>query len=154
MKTKSRGIVNSVELLLIVAIVVAIALATIFYLSKNVSAEASSPKPLVSVASGKMYLFMQNGQCTHIVVTLQVTNQGYVPVTVNKIGIIDNNGADFSAASSYALNPGETRILSVNIPLSRCPKLNIGGENFAYIQYVADKRTFRVGRPVPVIRLS
>ncbi len=158
---RTRGIVNSVELLLILTVVVAISLMTIFYLSRSVTAQASSPKPLVSISSGKVYLIKQGTTCKQLVVTLYITNEGSVPITVSKFGVIDAAAKEYTSSNSikYTVNPGETRILSDEITLNSCPTLTSSTNSntyyvYAYIEYSADNRDFTVGRNVPVITIS
>jgi len=151
---RMRGVTQSFELMIILAVVMMAVIGVMYYLSKEVTAQASSPKPMVTLNNGKVYIMTSGTSCTVAAFSVEVTNMGSKAITIDSIGFYDANGRTVSATTSVVVNPGETKNVGAEAALSFCPSTSSNGYIYVYVRYSSDGRVFVVGRPLPVVKLS
>lgn len=155
---RTRGIINSVELMIIVSAVVVIAFILSSSWGRMVMNQATSNKGTAMVNEAHVWEYEDTrGRCTYVSATFQVTNMGGKRIEVREVSLQNGNGGEFDIGNvGRYLNPGETALFSVNS--SGCSGFNPPPEykSYLYVKFRIDgeNRDITIGTPVIIQKLS
>lgn len=156
-----RGIVNSVETLLLVAATVAIALAAMFYLASHVSAEAASSKSMITIADAQAWYYASTPAPSSnpaITATIYVTNIGNAPARIDDIKLLTSAYSCYyeKKGVNVIVKPGETVPISTELKLASnyCAGATIPPRSIITITYTAAGHTAVVSAPITVSKAS
>ena len=163
---RRRGVVITWELMLIIAVVLAVTGIVIAMLSHIVHSQGTSNKGTADISNVQAWAVSYPGGLCRIVVDVFFSNMGSAPVTVKDLNIIVQEpeqqyvpgpGGVYTETEviklrSYkvdvntVVNPGETKTISGHAFVSSCP---LNGRIGVSVDYVtADGRTLTVAKTV------
>ncbi len=150
-----KGVVNSVETMLLIAATIAIALVALYFLATHVVAQASSSKSMISVSDAQGWYYGPNNLATSnpgITVTIYVTNIGDTDATIKYVKVLTTNPACYYEASfNVKVKPGETVPVSGKLDRKgNCNGAYIPSKTIVHIEYDADGRKGTVDQPIMI----
>lgn len=158
MRRRTKGIINSTELMLIVSAVVIIAFILSTSWGRMVMSQATSKKGIAMVNEAHVWEYLNSrGSCMYISTTFQVTNMGGDKIKIIDARLQNFDGSNFTIGSiNRVLNPGETSLFSANS--NSCTGFNPPPTYKSYlyvkIQVEGETRTITIGTPVIIQKLS
>lgn len=150
---KTSGIVNSIEIMLILSAVMAIAFIAMLGLGRNVMNQAASTKAMVAIHEPQGWYYGSDSNIRNnpiITVSLSITNMGDKDVRIDNLYILITSGCKYDAGGIYVtVHPGETVIESFKTSRTNSCNMNIPTHADLFVRYTTkDGRTNVIQQPI------
>jgi archaellum component FlaG (FlaF/FlaG flagellin family) len=111
-----RGMVVALEIMLIIAAIIALAFVALNNIGHTLVSQAYSTKSMISIEQAQVYYYDASkltSKNTILSASMYVTNIGDSPVTVKRVTVIIDKSCTYSASTNIKVYPGETVPLTV-----------------------------------------
>ena len=150
---RAKGIVTSIEIMLILSAVIAIAFIANLGLGKIVMNQAMSTKAMVTIQEPQGWYYGVDNEINHnptITVSLSITNMGNKDITIDNVYIMITPGCTYNAGGvGITVHAGETIIQSIRTTKHCNSNSNIPVHADLFLQYsTRDGRTNVIQHPI------
>jgi len=150
-----RGAIVSMEMILVIGVIVALAVLALMGVGKDIMAQATSTKAnlVVSNPQGWYYATPASGSQAYVFVQFSATNMGDRPVTITKVTLLlDGTNVKYTADVGKLVKPGETVVITVKLEKVGVGTPVFGKTETLVVEYVDESG--RLGQVILPIVLS
>lgn len=149
-----RGIVQTVETMLLISITLVLAMVALAYAIHHVTAQAESAKSLIQISDAQAWYYSSTATTYYnpvLAATIYVTNIGNVEATINSVKVIlPAQNCYYQGSANVVVKPGETVPVSLVLKRYCAANVNLPSTAIVHVAYTAGGVSGVVDAPISI----